>query len=366
MGRGLRIVAERGLPTTIALSVRERLEERVRDDLGEEIDVTIEQGSLLLDPDGEVHLGGSVPKNRKTDDVVVFLTELPRLWGGKPMPAEIDLQRMAGIISLPACGVRHLGRVVERLIVASAAGIIRQDIHDELLYAVQSRNHIWTDDTSGHAKSTLVVKTRWGWARTVIGMMRINQPWKLVASLKGVLAAAVATASFGVFYTSIWQMASALSAWRLLLITAFSVAVMTTWLIAANRLWETKSSGRFSSVWARLYNSTTVLTVLTGVAFMYVGLYCVTFVSSMVVIDESFLSKQLGRPSEPLDYAYLAWLATSMGVIAGALGSNADSHDDILRATFGRREQERRKTLEELDHDDGEGEDIVISKEDFE
>lgn len=366
MSRGLRIVAEPGLPTAIANRIRGRLEERVREDLSEEIDVTIEQGSLLLDPDGEVHLGASVPRNGKTDDVVIFLTELPRLWGGRPTPAEIDLQRMAGIISLPACGVGRLNHVVERLIVASAAGIIHKDIHDELLYAVQSRNRIWIDDSAGHAKSTLVMNTRWGWARTVIGMMRINQPWKLVASLKGVLAAAVATASFGVFYTSIWKMASALSPARLLLITAFSMAIMTTWLIVANHLWETKSSGRFSRVWARLYNSTTVFTVLTGVAFMYLGLFVVIFASSMIVIDAGFLTEQLGQSSTLLDYGALAWLSTSMGVIAGALGSNADSHDAILRATFGRREQERRKTRDELDHDEAEGEDIIVSKEDFE
>jgi hypothetical protein len=366
LSRSLRIVAERGLPTTIANKLRDGLEAKVREDLGEPIDVSIEQGSLLLDPEGEVHLGGSVPRNRKTDDVVIFLTEMPRLWDGKPTPAEIDLQRMAGIISLPACGVRRVARVVERLIVASAAGIIRQDIHEDLLYAVQSKNHHWTDDSTGQAKSTLVVETRWGWVRTVIGMMRINQPWKLVASLKGVMAAAVATASFGVFYTSIWQMASVLSPLRLLLISGFSVAVMTTWLIAANHMWERKSSGRFSAVWARLYNSTTIFTVLTGVVFMYLGLYVVTFVSSMVVIDESFLTEQLGKESTLHDYGSLAWLATSMGVIAGALGSNADSHESILRATFGRREQERRKTLDELNQDEQDEEDITVTKEDFE
>lgn len=359
-------MAERGLPTAIADKLRDGLEEKVSNDLGEQIDVSIEQGSLLLDPDGEVHLGGSVPRNRKTDDVVIFLTEMPRLWGGKPTPAEIDLQRMAGIISLPACGIRNVTRVVERLIVASAAGIIRQDLHEELLYAVQSKNHHWTDDSAGHAKSTLVVDTRWGWVRTVVGMMRINQPWTLVASLKGVMAAAIATASFGVFYTSIWQMASVLSPWRLLLISGFSIAVMTTWLIAANHLWETKSSGRFSAVWARLYNTTTIFTVLTGVVIMYLGLYAVTFVSSMVVIDESFLTEQLGEKSSLADYGSLAWLATSMGVIAGALGSNADSHESILRATFGRREQERRKTLDELDANDPEDEDDTVTKDDFE
>ena len=44
----------------------------------------------------------------------------------------------------------------------------------------------------------------------------------------------------------------------------------------------------------------------------------------------------------------------------------ATGHESILRATFGRREQERRKTLDELNQDEQNEEDITVTKEDFE
>ena len=39
-----------------------------------------------------------------------------------------------------------------------------------------------------------------------------------------------------------------------------------------------------------------------------------------------------------MNYVDIAWLAASMGTVAGSLGSNFDSEADIRRLTQGRRE----------------------------
>ena len=39
-----------------------------------------------------------------------------------------------------------------------------------------------------------------------------------------------------------------------------------------------------------------------------------------------------------------------MGIFAGALGSSADSYDDVLRATYGYRERLRRQAAEDAGH----------------
>ena len=79
---------------------------------------------------------------------------------------------------------------------------------------------------------------------------------------------------------------------------------------------------------------------------LYAGLFIATLIAAMTVIDETFLSSQLGFQAGLNNYLQLAWLATSMGIFAGALGSSADSHDDVLRATYGYRERLRRRASE--------------------
>jgi hypothetical protein len=41
------------------------------------------------------------------------------------------------------------------------------------------------------------------------------------------------------------------------------------------------------------------------------------------------------------DYAKLVWLAFSVGIVAGALGSSLESEEAIRKATYSKREQER-------------------------
>ncbi|WP_200173248.1 hypothetical protein [Tomitella cavernea] len=344
MPRQITLVAERGLPFTLAGQVADEVREAVSAATGEPVRLECTGGALTLDDDGEIHLSHSIAATADKSDLVLFFTELPRLEHGRPAPAEIDTERSAGIISIPACGTVALPQRVAHLSIACLAGLLAGDTDDAAFRSAESRRRRWHIDDERQGKRTLVAASRWGWALLVMGMMRVNRPWRLVSTLKGVIAAAAATASFGIFYTSIWQMATTIHPWRLVLITAFAVTLMATWLIVANRLWE---SGGGRAVWNRLYNTVTVCTVLTGVATMYVGLYLLTFVAGLVVIDTGFMTEKIGRPAALSSFLLLAWLATSMGIVAGALGSSTDSYDAILRATFGERERERRKRQSE-------------------
>jgi hypothetical protein len=68
------------------------------------------------------------------------------------------------------------------------------------------------------------------------------------------------------------------------------------------------------------------------------------------VIDAGYLETVLGHPAGVGDYISLTWLSTSMGTVAGALGSSVESEEAVRRATYGRRELERQaRTGEERD-----------------
>ena len=84
-----------------------------------------------------------------------------------------------------------------------------------------------------------------------------------------------------------------------------------------------------------------VLTLAIGVTVMYVVLYLLTMLAALTVIDGGYIQSRLRRPAGLADYARIVWLACSMGIIAGALGSSFDSEEAVRRAAFRRRERER-------------------------
>jgi hypothetical protein len=173
-------------------------------------------------------------------------------------------------------------------------------------------------------------------------MVLDNRPWRLVPHLAGATAAAAATAAYGVFTTTFWNMADALPVWRLGLISVVSIAAMASWLLLYNRLWE-KPSRRNDREKALLYNLSTLITLTFGVACMYAILYIFALAASFAVIDSGYLSSQLGHTSNPADYLRIVWLASSVGIVAGALGSSFESEEAVRQATYSRRERERQR-----------------------
>ncbi|MGY1583225.1 hypothetical protein [Streptomyces sp. MN13] len=70
--------------------------------------------------------------------------------------------------------------------------------------------HEITTGEDGIDASLALVGLR-GHLRLLLGPVRANRPWRLVPHLASASAAAAATAAFGLFYSSIWNMADALS-----------------------------------------------------------------------------------------------------------------------------------------------------------
>ena len=98
-----------------------------------------------------------------------------------------------------------------------------------------------------------------------------------------------------------------------------------------------------------LYNVLTVLTVVIGALIVYGMLYLILFIGALAVIESGYLASQLGHGVDVTDYLDLVWLAASLGMVAGALGSSFDDEDAIRRATYSRRENERHRLIERHD-----------------
>lgn len=343
------LIADPGLPYRAGVKAARELPAALKTALGGDREWRVEPvcEPLLLDADGAIPVFALADQYRDSHDwdLVVLVTDLPRRVGVRPIVGDFSTAHRAALASLPALGggpglPGRLRALLVQLIGRLATGRARTGSRygrrlGEILAPTRPIESAYTDVDAHLALTGLR-----GRLRLLRGMVWDNRPWRLLPHLASATAAAAATAAFGIFYSSIWTMAEALPVWRLALISVIVIVLMVGWLIYYNNLWEQPvGPGRHRQ--AVLYNASTALTLAISVVCMYATLYAGTLIAAAAVIDAGYLSSKIGHPVGPGDYATLAWLACSMGIVAGALGSSLDSEEAVRQATYSRREQER-------------------------
>lgn len=338
------LVADPGLATKIVEALSPQLPAALAKDVRSDIRWVVQTCSqaLPLDEAEDVTVWehGDVLRSQRHWDLLVCITEATRRRGGTLVVSDTNLSHDAALISLPALGPtrlrHHVGRSVVRIVQVLCNGPSPPQLADGHWHPTRAEI---TDDADGRNAFVELTPAR-GRLRLMLGMVRVNRPWRLLPSLSSAIAAAIAAAAFGVFYSSIWRMADSMSAVRLASTSVIAILAMMLWLILYNGLWEMPRdlSQRKNTT---LYNGATLLTLGAGVGFMYVLLFSVVLLGALTIIPPGFLASTLGHPASWRDYAELAWLASSLGTFAGALGSSFESDYAVRSATYGKREQQR-------------------------
>jgi hypothetical protein len=281
-------------------------------------------------------------------DLAVCLTDLPRRTGLRPVVADASVADGVAWTSLPSLGAWQLYRrardMVVRLVEELAAerlGHGRKPSHGvqrplAQLVAPIRRVVPAVEDVDVR----FVLPGIRGQLRLLAGMVRANRPWRLITGLSGTLAAALAAGAFAVVTSDVWALADSLSPLRLTVATVFSITAMVGWLIIDHELWE-RPSGRIAREQARLFNAATILTVALGVGCLYVALFVVTLLAEWFVVTDDVLGGRLGHPVGWSDYATIAWLASSIATVGGALGSGLESDRAVRAAAYGYRQKAR-------------------------
>jgi hypothetical protein len=333
----------------------QRLAEELPEALGRAVDGSVtwridaRAEALPLDSEGNIpifDLANRLGRQREWD-YLVCLTQLPRIAAGRPVVADLNGTVNTGLVSLPALGMIRprkqmlsiLVHVLWHMHVGSPdrAGSCPWTLRERMVPFTAMTRHVPSENEQIDVYLGLAgVRGR---LQLLAGMLRNNRPWRLALNLSSAGAAAAAVAAFGIFYSSIWLMANSLPWWRLALISVLAVTAMVLWLAYYNQLWERPRKDHEPAK-ARLYNAATGLTLAAGVGIIYVTLYIVTIAGALVVIPNGYFSARLGMPAGFAQYGYLAWLACSMGTVAGALGSSFDSSQAVKEA-YSKREQER-------------------------
>ncbi len=344
------LMSDPGLPLTLARKLASTLpalfEKKIDDSVQWQVEA--EKYSLPLNSEGSVELNrsSSTLRHQRDWDYMVYLTDLPKYILNEPLVATRNTTYGAAMIVIPALGLSG-ARPVRRLLLQIVSALHADSSDREPAAAPLTGIGRIEDIDDGVNESDFKSKVETnkgisGRLSLLAGMVRSNTPLKLLPSLSSVMAAAIGTAAFGIFYASIWSMADYLSPARMLLISLLSVTILSVWLIGSHGLLE-KPEGSHLRERRLLYNTATATTVIVAVMAMYIALFVIVLVGALVVINVDFLEQNLRDEAGFIDYVNLAWLSTSMGTIGGAVGSSMSNAEDVRRATFSNREYERRQ-----------------------
>lgn len=282
-------------------------------------------------------------------DGVVCLTDSPLRDGGRALVADLLRPARVALVSLPAFGVmplrRNVGAVAAELTQELTEPPERQQSKEgeQQQSGAATRSRRFRRVQPPDDDVTVRITASQASLRLLVGLVRANQPWRLLAGLKGALAAALGTSAYVLINPSAWQFAAQVSVPKLALMTAFALAGMVTWLVVAHNLWErAEDPDRRSRV--RLFNASTLITLVIGVGCGYAVLFAANLLAEVFLIDPGFLQQTLGHSTSISDYLAIAWFTSSVAVLAGAVGSNFEDESTVRRVAYSRRERERHES----------------------
>jgi hypothetical protein len=259
-------------------------------------------------------------------DLVVGLTELPLHDDeGRHLLVETDPERRSAVLSLPALGGLRMHARARRAVRAVISGMADPNPEDEQRVALPRRR---------------------GRGRLLLGMVVANRPWLLVPGLKSALVAALATGAVATINSTVWLLAGSLSWWRLVVAMIASVSLAVGWLVIDGELWDSPDNETAQArERSRLYNASTLVTLMAGVLSCYVVLYVVNLAWAFFVLDPAVMGSYLHVSLGHGDLFVLAWFVASAATVGGGLGSGLESDEAIRAAAYSKREEDRRDRL---------------------
>jgi len=269
----------------------------------------------------------------ETEDIVIYLTDLPRRQGTTPVAADISVRDRFGLISIPAAG----GLFVER-----RTRNLAQTVVAELTRRSEDRN----------APSKRLTRTQDGDVvrylapsalsrlQLLMGMVYANRPWRLVAGLSKVMMAAFATGAVSLAYPTMWQLSDTMGPWRLSVATVLATTALIGWLIIDHELWERPHSAEERER-AVLYNAATVVTLTIGVVIFHIGLFLLLLLTAWWTLPPQMVAQNIGHPVGASTLLTMAWLVAAVATLGGALGSGAEDDEAVKAAAYGVRQRQR-------------------------
>ena len=274
-------------------------------------------------------------------DLVVCVTDLPLQTARRPVIAHVSATHGVAVLSMPALGpvavrrrtaetiVRLVGQILGDL--AQTAGATERPALAETVS--RRMRELGARTERGEHGVGFVARVVTGNIWLLLGMLRANRPWRLALRLMRALAVAFAAGVFALVTSDIWRLAHYLGPLRLAVIALGSVAAITVTIIVSTGLWE-RSPQPAAREQVALFNVVTAATVGLGVAVLYLALFIAMLAAALLLVPGDLLGQVLGHPAGVADQVSLAWLATSIATLGGALGAALETGETVREAAY--------------------------------
>lgn len=348
----LGLIAAPGTPTAVAAALAEQIPELLAEHLsGTTWRVEVVTNPLVAPPaddDDLVEAARSLLLDQGWD-LALCLTDLPLTVRRRPVLAHASPLHGVGLVSVPALGPvgthRQARETALRLLRTLLGDPDRGDrLADDAerrrsshrLTRIHGRLRRLGDDRDSPGGAGSIRFTRrvlGGNLQLLLGMIWTNEPWRLAIGLSRALVAAVAVDVLALITLDVWRLADPFGGLRLVVLGLGAVAVTTMTLIIGAGLWEHALSRRARQQ-VVLFNVATTGTVLIGVLSLYAALFVLGLAAAKFLIVPSVLARSLGHQVGWPDYTEIAWFASSLAMIGGALGAGLESDEAVRQAAY--------------------------------
>jgi hypothetical protein len=280
-------------------------------------------------------------------NVAVCLTDLPLRVGRRPVTAHLSVTLGVLLVSVPALGAIATTTRARETVFRLLDDLLTERLHRPRPRAAHGRTRTYVNsrlrgfaypvgqaDPFEEGSVRFVTAGVRGNVRLVLGMVRANRPWRLVAGLSRALVAALGTSAFTLTSPGVWRIANGMGWPRLVALSLGSIAGTCVLVIALHGLWE-RSPNQAVREQVALFNAATALTLAFGIAALYVALFLLNSVSGGALIAPAVLEGELHHPVSIHDYLWLAWLVSSLATVGGALGAAVESDATVREAAYG-------------------------------
>jgi uncharacterized membrane protein len=284
-------------------------------------------------------------------DLALALTDLPLRVGRRPVSAHASATHGVGLISIPALGALGRGRRLRAVALRLVEGLLGESVGRRgagggrdarmarRLRELGARRTHEDDDGSLWIVGALLR----GNLRLLVGMVRANEPTRVILRLSRALFGAAGTGALAMVFTDIWRLADALPWLRLLALGLASIVVTTLVLVAVHGLWE-RSRDRAVRERVLLFNLATTITVTLAVVTLYVGLFVAALACAAALIPTDLLAAAVDHAVGVADYVRLACFTATLATIGGALGALVESDEAVRDAAYRSLADERTET----------------------